>query len=282
MAKNFGISQIKELLTKFRNRSEIPGAGAHNCQYRGKCLGSVYTTEQKNAIGDGTFYDLYVGDYWHFDNIAYDWEDDDGTIQHSTWSGNMRIADFDYYISSGSSQNIQIHHVIAVPDNLLFSCSMNDSPSTDGAYAGSKLRTKPSGLERARKLFISAFGNSSMLSHDLFLTNVVKEGKPFAGAWIDSFGVELMTEQQVYGGLAYDSGNPNGVDISDRCTIDCKQFNLFRYRPDMISNRLYFWLQNVVHEKCFALVGNRGNTSYTDARTSYGVRPAFVLRKPAD
>lgn len=36
----------------------------HNRMYRGKNLGSAYTAGQKEAILNGTFHDLWLGDYW--------------------------------------------------------------------------------------------------------------------------------------------------------------------------------------------------------------------------
>lgn len=36
----------------------------HNHLYRGKDLGSSYTSSQKEAVSNGTFHDLWIGDYW--------------------------------------------------------------------------------------------------------------------------------------------------------------------------------------------------------------------------
>ena len=56
------------------------GAGAHNAGYRGKDLGSAVTDAQWAAIKDGTFQDLYIGDFWTIGDVTY------------------RIAAFDYSV----------------------------------------------------------------------------------------------------------------------------------------------------------------------------------------
>lgn len=37
----------------------------HNQLYRGKDLGSSYTSSQKEAVSNGTFHDMWLGDYWN-------------------------------------------------------------------------------------------------------------------------------------------------------------------------------------------------------------------------
>lgn len=36
----------------------------HNKIYRGKDLGATYTSSQKESVSNGTFHDMWVGDYW--------------------------------------------------------------------------------------------------------------------------------------------------------------------------------------------------------------------------
>ena len=154
--------------------------------------------------------------------------------------------------------------------------------TTEGAYAGSKMRTE--GLERAKAIFLACFGAGTLLSHRLYLQNAVTDGIPSAGAWTDSDGCELLTEQMAYGGLIFNSGSRAGsaIEVSgNRYTVGCKQLNLFRHRPDLISNRQWFWLQDVVSAAHFASVGSLGFAAASSASRSGGVRPALALRKAA-
>jgi len=98
---------------------------------------------------------------------------------------------------------------------------------------------------------------------------------------MDSLGAELMTEEQAYSSPIFDSGGADGVTVYSRHTIGCKQFNGFRHRPDLISNRVWYWLQNVVSAACFAYVLSYGLCYCHGASDACGVRPVFSLRKPA-
>jgi hypothetical protein len=92
------IGAINEIFNKDK---EPAGAGFHNSIYRGKWLGEYPTEKQLEAIENGTFKDLFIGDYW------------------SGNSGiNYRIAAFDYYYGIGEKP-CDKHHVVIVPDQTL-------------------------------------------------------------------------------------------------------------------------------------------------------------------
>lgn len=230
------------------------GAGAHNAIYRGKNLGTSFTAEQSAVIGDGSFKDLYIGDYWTINGDVY------------------RIADFDYYLGSGNPKCTS-HHAVIVPDNLLDSQKMNDTNTTAGGYIGSKMYT--TNMETAKNKIKAAFGSDHILNHKNYFTSAMNNGKPSNGAWVDS-QIELMTEQMVYGGISFAPTN-DGSTIPILYTIDCKQLNLFRYRPDLISNNLSYWLRDAISAVHFANVYSLGNSNYMQAATSIGIRPAFAI-----
>jgi len=53
---------------------------------------------------------------------------------------------------------------------------------------------------------------------------------------------------------------------------------LFTFRPDMISNRQWFWLRDVVSAANFADVSAGGNADSSGASYASGVRPAFSIK----
>lgn len=81
---------------------------------RGQSLGTTFTTAQRNAIKDGSFDGLFLGDYWTFNNTIW------------------RIVDFDYWYDKnrfgplapgqnhppGTVTRIKQHHVVIVPDTV--------------------------------------------------------------------------------------------------------------------------------------------------------------------
>lgn len=228
-------------------------AGAHNAIYRGKNLGTSVTTAQYNAIKAGTFDDLYIGDYWVINGV--------------TW----RIAAFDYYLRCGDS-DLTTHHAVIVPDSSLYNHVMNDTNTTDGGYVGSKMYRE--GLESAKTTIKAAF-SGHVLSHRIYLTNAVANGKPSAGAWCDS-EADLMCEEMVYGGGIF-RPTSDGSTVPANYRVEKSQLPLFAHRPDLISNRITYWLRDVVTAALFAIVVGDGSANYYDAGASLGVRPAFCI-----
>lgn len=229
-------------------------AGSHNAIYRGKSLGTSVTAEQFAAIKAGTFDDMYIGDYWTINSVVY------------------RIAAFDYYYQTGDT-SCTTHHVVLVPDGNMYTHVMNDTNITTGAYVGSKMYTE--GLTQAKETINAAFGSAHILNHRQYLQNAVTDGYASGGSWYDST-VELMTEQNVYGCKIF--GNvSNGTALPNNYTIDKSQYPLFAFRPDMISNRAWFWLRDVVSASNFAVVLSGGGAYYSGASDAGGVRPAFSI-----
>ena len=258
--KDSVVEAINELVARIAEDEEnleplnYDGAGAHNAIYRGKNLGTALTAAQSAAIRDGSFKDLYIGDYWTINGTVY------------------RIADFDYFLRAGDTE-CTTHHAIIVPDENMDSQKMNDSNVTTGAYVGSKMYT--TNMATAKAKIKADFGSAHILAHREYLANAVSNGKQSAGAWYDS-EIELMTESMVYGAPHF-APACDGSTVPANYTVACKQLNLFRHRPDLISNRQTYWLRDVVSAAYFAYVYYNGNCGYGNASNAGGVRPAFPI-----
>ena len=228
-------------------------AGAHNAIYRGKNLGTSVTTEQWVVITAGTFDDLYIGDYW--------------VINGKTW----RIAAFDYYLRCGNS-DLTTHHAVIVPDECLYNAQMNTTNNTTGGYVAVKTRGVLTDAETAIK---AAFGTSHILSHRVYLTNAVANGKPSGGVWVDTI-CDLMNEEMVYGTGIF-RPTSDGSTVPENYRVEKSQLPLFAYEPSRIINRDSYWLRDVVTAVDFSLVYYNGFANYTAASGSFGVRPAFCI-----
>ena len=238
-------------------------AGAHNAIYRGKSLGSSVTTAQYNAIKNGTFEDLYIGDYWTINGV------------------NWRIAAFDYYLNSGDT-SCTTHHVVIVPDSCLYNAQMHNTTSgqyesgaantTAGGYVGSDMYTK--NLETAKTTIKNAF-SGHVLKHRIYLTNAVANGRASAGAWCDS-EVDLMCEQMVYGSGIF-SPVSDGSNVPANYRVEKSQLPLFQHEPSRICNRNTWWLRDVITASFFANVSYVGHANCDPASYSLGVRPVFLL-----
>lgn len=232
----------------------------HRNIFRGKNLGSgttvddVLTTAQKTAISSGTFDDLFIGDYMTLGGVRYD------------------IADMDYWYNCGDTAFTK-HHLVMIPHTIMYSAQMNETNTTEGGYVGSIMYT--TNLNQAKTTITAAFG-AMLLTHREYLVNAVTDGHPSAGAWFDS-NVELMNEIMVYGSHIY-APMPNGTVTPTNYTIDKTQLAIFKMSPkQIVQNRQYQWLRDVVSAARFASVYGTGSASYYDASISRGVRPAFPI-----
>lgn len=230
-------------------------AGAHNAIYRGKALGSSVTTAQYTAIGNGTFTDLYIGDYWTINSV------------------NWRIAGFDYYLGCGDSTTTK-HHIVIVPDTVLYNAQMNTSNTTSGGYAGSVMYT--SNLANAKTTINNAFGSSHILSHRIYITNAVSSGHPSGGAWVDST-VDLMNEYMVYGAPHFHPMD-NGDIVDINYEVEKSQLPLFSHDHSRIAIAgTWWWLRDIASASGFCGISGSGNAFCIEASDYNGVRPAFCL-----
>lgn len=228
--------------------------------FRGKNLGSSYTSEQKARIVDGTFKGFFIGDYWEIGGIRW------------------RVGDINYWIGTGVTE-CTTPHLAIVPDVMVGNNKpMNDADTTTGGYVGSKFRN--SHITEARNIIFDSFGQSNILLHGEIFTNAVTNGIPTGGSWYDS-NVDLMNEVMVYGSYQITPGS-NGTVLSYRYTIDKTQLSLFKLHPEFIvakknGQRESYWLRDVATATAFAYVSGHGCSDYSNASTAFAIRPVFGL-----
>lgn len=235
-----------------------PGAGFHNCIFRGKFLGTSVSAAQSAAIKAGTFDDIYIGDYW--------------TIDGKDWI----VVALDYYYNCGDTA-CTTHHCVVIPSTPLYNHVMNDANVTTGAYMGSKMYK--SGLDAAKTTITNAFGADHLLTIRQYFANATNETYGFEtnGAWVDAT-VWLMNERNVYGATAYRNNYKGGQSWVMEYTIDTSQYPYFTYLKNKINpSRWWYWLRDSVSTDYFAHVYYYGNCSYYNASYSGGVRPAFLV-----
>lgn len=221
--------------------------------YRGKNLGSSVTAAQKTAVQNGTFDDLFIGDYWVIGGV--------------TWV----IADMDYFLRCGDTDFTK-HHLVIVPASSLYNGQMNATNTTEGGYVGSVMYK--TGLDNAKAKFKAAFGDM-LLTHRTYLVNAVANGKPSGGAWLDET-VALMSEVMVYGTPYFEPAN-DGITISTKYSVCNSQLALMQLNTRMIKTRETYWLQNIVSSADFALVYHHGYPASSHASSSLGVRPYGII-----
>ena len=231
----------------------LAGIPAHRTLFRGKNLGTELTQIQKSNIQNGTFTDLWLGDYWVIGSV------------------NWRIADFNYWYGRGDTA-FTSNHLIIVPDTNLTTAKMNDTSDTTGGYVGSQMYT--TNLTSVKTTVNNAFGDA-VLTHREYLISTVTSGYPSAGAYADST-VELMNEPMVFGSYIYTPANTGSTDVK-RYTISNAQLALFQMAPTYIVTSGGYWLRDVVSTGHFARVDGYGGATSSGAANQFGVRPVFAI-----
>lgn len=249
---------VKGLVSKVVLRCDFFTPEMHRTIFRGKNLGNVLTAKQKSAIKDGTFDDLWLGDYWVINSV------------------NWRIADIDYWLNCGDAPFTK-HHLVITPDtNLGDNKQMNAINTTEGGYAASLMREN--NMDDAKAMCTGAFG-ANIISHREYLVNAVANGRPSGGGWFDST-IELPNECMIYGHPHF-APSCDGTTISHIYTIDKTQLALFSVAPKFITTRQNYWLRDVVSEELFSFVHYDGRTDfYYASNSNIGIRPVFAIGVP--
>ena len=239
---------------------------AHNCIYRGKNLGTLSSVSEVEAfltehtVSEGTFKDLYIGDYF--------------TLKDGTYNKEWTIAAFNWHKGKGTSSN----HLCLIPKKCLLNSVMNSTNTTTGGYYNSYMNqtTIPAVVTNMQKVL-----GSHMLSFNELVTDTVNSstasmaGSGWTGAatgtWTwRSFKAVLMSEVQVYGSMVCSSSR---WDIMSQN----QQLPYFKYYTVRSDDGANYWLSGVANSTAFALVTGSGSAYGVIASVSYGVRPLILL-----
>ena len=270
--KIYGITEDKNL-----RLLEIPGAGFHNSIYRGKALGDIVTFEQGQAIKNGDFTDLFIGDYW---------EKEGAYVGSMNWSENVsvrwRIAGFDLYRGfvgdTGVPYTSDNHHVVLVPDDPLYDARMEASADVGSGYRFSEMFTSNinfAGSTAGRHF--SYYNNEAhtgvMMRPGAVVTNV-SDGRPTESMLIQGT-CKLMTERNLFGSSVL-CPVANGEDAGGFMTYEV-QYPLFVLDPKMIRAQHAFWLSDMFDGASYGMIDINGKPNKDAANAEHGVRPVICI-----
>jgi len=198
------------------------------------------TRQIAQSVRDGSFADLYVGDYWEINGVKY------------------RIADINYWKNVGypESEKVQKPHILIVPDTILGSGQMNTGNSTSGGYRSSAMKSTK--LNQIADALPDTF-KDMLISHRMFSD----------GSWIAT-SVDLMNEVMVHGTYIC-------ADNNNKQTSDAQQLVLFRLAPELKAIGVNYWLRNAAGSQTYTLISQYGDASSDMATSTYGIRPVFAI-----
>ena len=155
---NFNTLQTynKNLVDGINEKREIRvgyyGGPAHNSVYRGKWLGTAPTEAQLDAIENGSFDDLYIGDFWS--------NSSDPTSNEIRW----RIAGFNYFHNVGLHNEVLRNHAVIIPDTTL----VQSAPSRSSNFYITQMGYKYNGIRgySGSYGYIGGSGSSAYINND--------------------------------------------------------------------------------------------------------------------
>lgn len=270
-------------------------SGFHNSIFRGKKLGTEVTAAQWAEIKNGTFKDMYIGDYWTIGGTDY------------------VICHFNYYKNCGDA-NCNKNHILVMPRGLYnltgyynfderpISAAMTIGTTNYGAESANYYRWNAKYTEPAEEggegtwtnytgLYINshiyldvlpaatakmedAFGADHVLICKRLLPSACNASTGAATSWVWT-GAEqklcLLNETQVYGQQVWSAHT--GYEIG----IDKWQLAIFRYYPEFANIRAYWWLRSVYSAANACLVGYYGHANFYGSAHAIGLRPLAIL-----
>ena len=154
----------------------------HRNIFRGQSLGNSVTAEQLTAIADGTFNNLYVGDYWTIPTV----------VDNVQTDVKYRIIDIDYFLNRGSgTTRVMVHHLVLMPDDYIITAKYHTSRSIIYFMTSSLYTTT---LPAINTTLESIFGNN-LLEHTI---PAEASGSLFSRQWV-TLKADIPSMSQVIG-----------------------------------------------------------------------------------
>ena len=242
----------------------------HNQIFRGKNLGSQVTENQYSAIRDGSFSNLWLGDYWEIDNVKY------------------RIADIDYYYCFYPENNYgtRSHHLVLVPDSPLQSAVINPTFDTADSFGFDDTSMYKTTLPSIKSNLASKF-NLVDVGVDIF-TGQRHTGTTYVVYWQKGHSfvetsVMLMDTVEIGGRLpdkAFSYGAGANLSDQDWYLSAGSAYSLFQKEPKFITvnDNAGYWTRLLSgFGSDYIFIGSDGIQSHKPMKQTSGVRPFIVI-----
>lgn len=218
----------------------------HAQMFRGKNLGSSFSSSLMATIQSGAFKDLWIGDYWIIGGVTY------------------RIVDFDYFMGVGAPVATSKHHLVVMPDKSLYARQFHDSSTANGYINSDIFKT---GLQDAKTKFNAAF-QGNILSHPEQLSNAA-DGNGITGSIGTSVSVDLPSIEMMTG---YNPYQPYEVG-----TQGYSQFSLFRLNRQLSIPDQTMATKTMYTNGRIARLTADGSLASWGLTNSYGIRPYALI-----
>lgn len=316
-AVNSGINEEK--VAKYDDIYAVMNYNAanHNGIYRGKDLTNIYTVEEiYERVHNGTFEDLYLGDYftvnittdlystftgtafesgvtyyersgadlnnWIYTpttDTTYDSNKTYYTMQTITEDVDLMIAAFDYYFRKGW-WDLETHHIVLIPRKykLDTKSAINLIDTTDGGYFNSHMHQTT--LPCYAKSFKVALNGHLLLHRTRLTTATDADMLSMAGGGTvgaSSGSTWERTELQLMNEIQV-TGTMIYSSSYLEAGVDYKIFPLFNFVSTVIDiQNTTFWTRTIVSKEKYLAINNLGMLSTGAPSLDFGVCPIIVF-----
>ena len=229
----------------------------HRQIVRGKDLGSSLTSAQKTAISNGTFRDLWIGDYWSINSKVY------------------RIVDINYWYGfEGNTTN----HIVVMPDAPMYQAVMDPRNSTEMGFKNTQLFS--SGLTAATNTVQTDFGAGNILSRKIDVSASCSAS--YGDSWAPA-SREVITTKLELPSVTMLVGTRNMLRAAANPWWEVHaageiQLALFREMgPWAFGSSAEYWTRDPMTYYSWCVMGTHRRIAADDARTTHGVRPVFAV-----
>lgn len=236
----------------------------HRQIFREKNLGTTYTGAQQQAISDGTFHDMWVGDYWE--------------ISGHKW----RIVDFDYFVDADS------HHFVLMCDDILKEIQgSSNSSKSDISYAQSNLNNAAGRDDYLTECLPATFSSYKLIHREL-IAGLVNDYGVVTGISDSKMSIQYPTCAQILGTLGPNFINSNS-NIPQMSSSGSKQFVAFALKPSLAApgsgsttrNKTY-WLRDPCGrpggQSTMTIMSDNGMyTGSVYITSTHGLRPYIAI-----
>lgn len=163
-------------------------------------------------------------------------------------------------------------------DGYGYGTKMNDTDTTSGGFAGSKMYTTT--LPAIDTDLANYFGSYLYQTQEL-LTNAVSSGSPSGWSWY-GMKARIMSSVEALGCVPYTVSPSAFGGTNGNIANEHQQLALFKVKPELIVTGENYWLRDVCTASTFGLVGGGGVADATNASYAYGAcRVCFSIKLSA-
>lgn len=246
---------IKKNIYKYQGTwqaKNMVNAATHNAKFFGASLGA-FNDDYAERIKNGSFQDMWVGDYFTINNHIY------------------KIAGFNY--KCNHEENLGLGNHLIMITNTLGAHRMNASDTTQGGFAGSEMFKQE--IPVVEKQLATDFGEHLLKFKSFLSTSVDSSGAPNNGQWYE-LTANLCNSAMWWGAPSEYSNNKNGTkyNIGDEDT----QLPIMKLHTDeQKSNGQWVWLRDVYSPGAFARASYDGSAYIVAANDALNVRAFFLI-----